>query len=121
MGVAGLFAFLRRKYPLIVEPCDQQAAGEGEGEDGFHPGDAAMCDILYIGQWTVPACYCCDHSILLFGPPANVWENGMQPARTWAIETATPGRGWCWHVVLHSHHLQTRLVPCLGRVLKSRT
>ncbi len=51
MGVAGLFAFLRRKYPLIVEPCDQQgAAAEGEGWEGAQPADASMCDNLYIGQ-----------------------------------------------------------------------
>ena len=46
MGVAGLFAFLRRKYPLIVEPCDQQPPAEGEEEA------PPMCDNLYIGEHT---------------------------------------------------------------------
>lgn len=45
----------RRKYPLILEPCQQQPeeAGEG-GEGGEEQEDAAaaasMCDNLYIGD-----------------------------------------------------------------------
>ena len=57
MGVAGLFAFLRRKYPLIVEPCEQQPAeasgGSAEGGDGDRaeqPCGESMCDNLYIGK-----------------------------------------------------------------------
>ncbi|GAB4824142.1 hypothetical protein N2152v2_011188 [Parachlorella kessleri] len=56
MGVAGLFAFLRRKYPLIVEPCEQQpsaaasghGAESGDGDGGGQPSGDTMCDNLYI-------------------------------------------------------------------------
>lgn len=40
MGVAGLFAFLRRKYPEIVDACAQQAEEVAEGE--------SSCEHLYI-------------------------------------------------------------------------
>ncbi|PRW57356.1 sorting nexin 2B [Chlorella sorokiniana] len=40
MGVAGLFAFLRRKYPEIVDACAQQAEEVAEGE--------STCDNLYL-------------------------------------------------------------------------
>ncbi|KAL4444979.1 hypothetical protein ABPG77_004029 [Micractinium sp. CCAP 211/92] len=40
MGVAGLFSFLRRRYPEIVETCAQQAHELAEGE--------TACDNLYI-------------------------------------------------------------------------
>ena len=49
MGVAGLFAFLRGKYPLIVEQCQQQPAEEGdEAEEEAEEG--GLCDNLYIGE-----------------------------------------------------------------------
>lgn len=41
MGVAGLFGFLRRRYPLIVEPCAQQP------DDSAAP-DSSECDALYL-------------------------------------------------------------------------
>ena len=40
MGVAGLFAFLRRKYPEIVDACAQQPEEVAEGE--------SQCDHLYL-------------------------------------------------------------------------
>lgn len=40
MGVAGLFAFLRRKYPEIVDACAQQPEEVAEGE--------STCDNLYL-------------------------------------------------------------------------
>lgn len=42
MGVPGLFAWLRRKYPLIVQQIDR-------AEDGLRDDEQA-CDNLYIGE-----------------------------------------------------------------------
>ena len=56
MGVGGLFGFLRRRYPAIVEEIAQQPrSGEGEGgaaDDGGSGSDdegvAGGCDALYV-------------------------------------------------------------------------
>ena len=43
MGVPGLFAWLRRRYPLIVQQIDKAEAGPS-GDD------EQACDNLYIGE-----------------------------------------------------------------------
>lgn len=44
MGVPGLFAWLRRKYPLIID--ESANASEADGRDD----DDRVCHNLYIGQ-----------------------------------------------------------------------
>lgn len=48
MGVPGLFAWLRRKYPLIVDES-AQASGKDARND-----DDRVCHNLYIGARSVP-------------------------------------------------------------------
>lgn len=61
MGVSGLFAFLRRKYPEIVDACAQQPEEVAEGESAT---DNLYLDLNHIIHARLLPCIfivCCCH------------------------------------------------------------
>lgn len=92
MGVAGLFAFLRRKYPEIVDACAQQPEEVAEGE--------STCDNLYLDL---------NHIIHVSVVGAAGWMcTGMQ--FSWCV---FGWRAWCNHSGLPPHFGVTIVHPCL--------
>ncbi len=76
MGVAGLFAFFRRKYPEIVDTCAQQPEEVAEGE--------SQCDILHLDL---------NHIIhVRLGCAAAGCCVGHGPALFWCLQSSL----WCW-------------------------